>query len=212
MKIALCPIQSITGDVLSNISMHLDACRKAAHLGCQAAFFPELSITGYYLEEIKGMRFTGKEHEFQPFQDFSNQENMVIGIGAPLSSEKGTQIGLLVFHPNQPVQTYAKRWIHESEKPYFIPGHRSEVISVNNVKLAPAICYESKLEEHFSSTRDQHHFDAYLALVFKTEEDIAIAKKHYQYLAKKYNTPILCVNHNEAFQINQSPLLESVII
>ncbi len=52
MKIALAQIAPKLGDLPSNLALHLEWIRQAKQSGCDLVVFPELSLTGYFLEEL----------------------------------------------------------------------------------------------------------------------------------------------------------------
>lgn len=51
-QIALAQIKPTLGDVKRNLEIHLDYLRRAADRGADLVVFPELSLTGYYLEDL----------------------------------------------------------------------------------------------------------------------------------------------------------------
>jgi predicted amidohydrolase len=51
-KIALAQIRPVLGDVARNLARHLEAIARAAEHDADLIVFPELSLTGYYLEDL----------------------------------------------------------------------------------------------------------------------------------------------------------------
>ncbi|GBC77818.1 (R)-stereoselective amidase [bacterium HR08] len=51
-RIALAQIRPSLGDVARNLALHLEAIARAAEQGAELIVFPELSLTGYYLEDL----------------------------------------------------------------------------------------------------------------------------------------------------------------
>lgn len=52
IKVALAQIKPALGDVERNLNVHRDVVGRAADAGAQVIVFPELSLTGYYLEDL----------------------------------------------------------------------------------------------------------------------------------------------------------------
>ncbi|MCS6805425.1 MAG: nitrilase-related carbon-nitrogen hydrolase [Acidobacteriota bacterium] len=52
IKVALAQIKPALGDLQRNLDVHLELTRQAADAGAQVIVFPELSLTGYYLEDL----------------------------------------------------------------------------------------------------------------------------------------------------------------
>ncbi|MBI4468941.1 MAG: carbon-nitrogen hydrolase [Acidobacteria bacterium] len=51
-QIALAQIKPLLGDIKKNLEIHLDFIHRAADQGADLVVFPELSLTGYYLEDL----------------------------------------------------------------------------------------------------------------------------------------------------------------
>lgn len=51
-RIALAQIRPCLGDVSRNLTLHLETLARAAEQGADLIVFPELSLTGYYLEDL----------------------------------------------------------------------------------------------------------------------------------------------------------------
>jgi predicted amidohydrolase len=52
LRVALAQIEPVLGDVRANVRMHLQVARSAARRGAQLLVFPELSLTGYRLQDL----------------------------------------------------------------------------------------------------------------------------------------------------------------
>ncbi|MTD58131.1 NAD+ synthase [Amycolatopsis pithecellobii] len=52
LRIALAQINSTVGDIEGNAQLHVDWARKAAEAGAQVVVFPEMSLTGYPVEDL----------------------------------------------------------------------------------------------------------------------------------------------------------------
>ena len=100
---------------------------------------------------------------------------------------------MVIFRPKQPRLTYSKQMLHSDELPYFTSGHQQVVLTIDNKKLAPAICYESLQPEH-SEKAFKSGVEIYLASVAKSANGVAKAFKHYPDIASKYSMTVLMAN------------------
>jgi predicted amidohydrolase len=109
----------------------------------------------------------------------------------PISTDKGILIGMIVFQPQRPRQTYFKQHLHPDEKPYFIKGKHQSLLSER--KIALAICYEISIPEHIQQA-DKDGAKIYLASVAKTVEGMTKAIDTLADIAKKYSMTVLVSN------------------
>ncbi|MFA7325990.1 MAG: carbon-nitrogen hydrolase family protein [Candidatus Kapaibacterium sp.] len=193
MKICLAQIASYKGDIQKNIEKHIVYVKEAIENRADLICFPELSITGYEPELAEGLATTAGDNRFNIFQELADSGEITICIGAPTISADGIYISMLIFQPNRSRQTYSKQYLHSDEKPYFIEGKEQLIIEIVGVKIAPAICYESLLPEHFDKANDMG-CDVYLASVAKPEKNVQNAYAYFPTLARDNNIPGLMVN------------------
>ena len=52
LRLALCQLNTVVGDLDGNVARLLDAYERADAAGCDLAVFPELAITGYPPEDL----------------------------------------------------------------------------------------------------------------------------------------------------------------
>jgi predicted amidohydrolase len=77
--------------------------------------------------------------------------------------------------------------------PYFEEGQEQMIVTVKDVKIAPAICYESLKPDH-SAKASMLGADIYLASVAKSMAGVIKAMAHYPAVAAKYAMPVLMSN------------------
>lgn len=193
MKICLAQLQSISGNVIKNIDNHILFIKKAIDLQADIIVFPELSITNYEPTLAKKLATQKDDERFTIFQQLADENNIAIGVGVPINSKKGITISMLVFQAKKEVINYAKQIIHEDELPYFVCGNTQKYISINNKKIAFAICYESMKETHFINVCN-NKTDIYIASVAKTDKGLQDGMIHYQSISEKYQKTVLMVN------------------
>ncbi|AXP79616.1 C-N hydrolase family amidase [Mariniflexile rhizosphaerae] len=193
MKISVAQTKSIKGDISANIETHKKLISLAILYKVDTIFFPELSVTGYEPELAKELATNQDNKEFDDFQEISNKNRITIGIGMPTNSNSGIKISMIIFHPNSPRQTYSKQQLHSDEFPYFVNGEKQIILTIDNKKIAPAICYESLQTDH-SDNAKKLGAEIYVASVAKSQNGIDKAMKHYPEIAQKNSIPILMSN------------------
>ena len=212
MKIGLAQIHPQKGAIAENIELHQRAVQLAINNELDAIFFPELSITGYEPELAESLKMDLQSEQFDSFQMLSDTYSITIGIGVPTPTDKDVQISMLIFQPNQPRQQYTKQYLHEDELPYFTPGDKQLLLNLAQLKIAPAICYESLRKEHFDQALSIGA-QLYLASVAKPQRGIDKAMTYFPNLAKAHSIPILmvnCIGYCDNFQsVGQSAIWDN---
>ncbi|MER3328546.1 MAG: carbon-nitrogen hydrolase family protein [Candidatus Kapaibacterium sp.] len=193
MKICLTQIASFKGDIQKNIEKHIVYVKEAIENRANLICFPELSITGYEPELAESLATSIDDNRFDIFQKLADSGQITICIGFPLIVENGISISMLIFQPKRNRQTYSKQYLHSDEKPYFVEGKEQIIIEIDGVKIAPAICYESLLPEHFDKANEMG-CDIYLASVAKPDKNVQNAYSYFLTLAKDNNISVLMVN------------------
>lgn len=193
MKICIAQTKPIKGNVSANIEAHIRFIELALNLNSEAIFFPELSLTGYEPELAKKLATNQNDNRLNIFQETSDKNNIIIGLGLPTETESKIRISMIIFEPNKPRQTYSKQQLHSDEFPYFENGVRQVIIKTNDKNIAPAICYESLQPAH-SENAVKLGADVYLASVAKAANGVEKAFDHYPRVAKQYGMPVLMAN------------------
>ncbi len=193
MKISVAQTRPIKGDIVANIEAHKKLINLAIYHKADSIFFPELSLTGYEPELSKELATSQNDENFYDFQEISDKNKITIGIGMPTKTNLGIQISMIIFQPNTARQTYSKQQLHSDEFPYFVNGEKQIIITVDNKKIAPAICYES-LQTNHSEIAYKLGAEIYVASVAKSQNGIDKVMIHYPEIAKKYSMPVLMSN------------------
>jgi predicted amidohydrolase len=193
MKICIAQTKPIKGKISANIEAHKRFIELALTLNAEAIFFPELSLTGYEPELAKKLATNQNDNRLDIFQEISDKNKIIIGLGLPTESESQIRISMVIFEANNPRHTYSKQQLHSDELPYFENGFGQVIIKTNDKNIAPAICYESLQPTH-SENAFKLGADIYLASVAKPEKGIEKAYNHYPKVAKKYAIPVLMAN------------------
>ena len=193
MKIAVAQTRPIKGEISANIETHKTLIGIAITYKVDAIFFPELSLTGYEPELTKELVTIYVDKEFNLFQEISDNNKITIGLGMPTKTNSGIKISMVIFQPDTPRQTYSKQQLHYDELPYFVNGVEQIMLTVDNKKIAPAICYESLQTTH-SDNAVKLGAEIYIASVAKSQNGIDKAKSHFPIIAKKFSMPVLMSN------------------
>lgn len=193
MKIAVAQTRPIKGEISANIDTHKELINFAIFHKADAIFFPELSITGYEPELANVLATNQDDKIFNDFQEISNENKVTIGLGMPTRDFSGIQISMIIFQPEKVKQTYSKQQLHSDEFPYFVNGKQQIILTVDNKKIAPAICYESLQIDH-SENAIKNGAEIYVASVAKSQNGINKAMTHYPEIAKKFSIPVLMSN------------------
>lgn len=150
-KIAVAQISSVKGNIEANITTHLKAIKKASELGVSYIVFPELSLTGYEPELSAELSFSIDDKCLQPLVNSAIENNIQIGVGAPIMTEGLPQIGLVIISQSGDIEIYAKMHLHHGEDLFFSKGENIHCITVNKIKIANAICADVNNSEHINS-------------------------------------------------------------
>jgi predicted amidohydrolase len=193
MKIAVAQIIPVRGNIPANIERHQKLIDLAVSEKSDAIFFPELSMTGYEPELAKELATNPDDKVFDVLQKISNQNNITIGFGMPTATSAGIRISMIILQPDKPRQTYSKQQLHTDELPYFVSGEKQTILTVDNKKIAPAICYESLQPTH-SDHAKMLGAEIYVASVAKSQNGIDKAMKHYPQVAQIHSMPVLMSN------------------
>jgi predicted amidohydrolase len=193
MKIALAQVQSKPGDISGNIAMHASYIKKAAELGADLVAFPELSLTNYEPTLANQLAVFPDDNSMRIFDTLSNDYQISILAGMPVKKTDGICIAAMIFSPGMPRQVYCKQILHADEKPFFVPGNKQLIFSINKEIIAPAICYESVQPEHAARAFSMGA-EIYLASVSKPARALQNAYAHYTDIARVYQKPVLLVN------------------
>ncbi len=193
MKICVAQTRSVKGDILKNIENHKKLIELAASERAAFIVFPELSLTGYEPTLAKVLATRPEDSRFDDFQTMSNNRQITIGVGVPILSDTGINISMILFQPQQPRRTYAKKYIHADEEPYFVSGSNFTSLTVHHTQLALAICYELSVPAH-AEDASASGVALYVASVAKSVGGIDKALQRLSDIARQYHMSVLMAN------------------
>ncbi|MFJ4067818.1 carbon-nitrogen hydrolase family protein [Pseudomonas sp. NPDC089996] len=193
MKLCAVQLASCKGDLGRNLARHLRCIEQAAALGAELVVFPELSLTGYEPTLARQVALPVTSARLQPLQAHCDQFGITVAAGLPLPTAQGIRIGMPILRPGLPPLAYTKQRLHGDELPFFSPGDQSLVFASGQLKLGPAICYESMFIEHAAQARAQGA-ELYLVSVAKTAKGIREGHEHYPEVARTLGFAVLLAN------------------
>ncbi|KAB7732789.1 carbon-nitrogen hydrolase family protein [Rudanella paleaurantiibacter] len=193
MKIGIAQLSPLRGDVAYNLQVHQSLTEQAVAAGVSALFFPELSLTGYEPELAHLLATSPQDSLFDPLQTLSDRGQITLGVGMPLRTGAGVQIGMILLSPGEPRQVYAKQYLHPDEYPYFVAGTEPGLLNVQGTNIALAICYELSIPGH-PQRAYQDGANLYVASVAKSAEGAEKAAMALSAIANAYAMPVLMAN------------------
>jgi predicted amidohydrolase len=202
MRVAVVQTQPAACAVDVNVKAHETWVKKVAARGADMVFFPELSLTGYEPKHASRLALRADDIRLDVFQMLSSAFRITIGMGMPTASGADVRISMLVFQPSGSRIVYSKQFLHADELPYFVAGHGQITLPGPGGVVAPAICYESLLDEHCDAAVALGA-TIYVASVAKSARGVANAEAHYPSVARRHSLPVLmanCVGACEGFE------------
>jgi predicted amidohydrolase len=202
MKICVAQTNPIKGDIQRNIENHKKLIVKAVAQKADLIIFSELSLTGYEPTLANELAITKEDIRLTDFQILSNENEITIGVGAPTKCDSGICISIILIQPNKPREIYSKKYLHADEEPFFVSGDNFPCLTINETKIAFAICYEISIEEH----AERAHLDGatiYIASVAKFESGIEKALQRLASISSDYKMTVLmsnCVGNSDGQQ------------
>ena len=193
MKIAIAQIQPVKGDLSANLDIHLHWIRIGAAESMDVIFFPELSLTGYEPKLASKLSLSTEDDFWQPIRYVCDELGVTAGLGAPIHTQAGIYIGMLIFQPGRPLLSHAKQILHPDEEAYFVKGQHQLLIPLQGEIIAPAICYESLQRSHIEAAKVSGA-TLYLASVAKHGKGMEQAKEFFSRASKDLGLPVLLCN------------------
>jgi predicted amidohydrolase len=202
MKICAAQTKPVRGNIKKNIEQHLVFIERAIAGNAAIIIFPELSLTGYEPALARDLAIDKNDSRLDTFQHKSDAGNIVIAAGAPVKVVAGVQIGMLIFQPGKMRQSYSKKFLHNDEKPFFVPGQGGSTINIDNNIMAFAICYEISVPEH-AVNASESGAAIYLASAAKTTAGMEKANLSLSAIATQYAMRTMicnCTGHCDNFE------------
>jgi Predicted amidohydrolase len=194
MKICVAQTSPIKGDIQKNIEAHKNIAEAAIANGAGVIVFPELSLTGYEPELAKDLATTQDDKRLDVFQEISDKNAAVIGVGLPTLESGNVLISMIIFQPNKERVTYSKQHLYPTEVDFFVPGQKQVYLNIGGSIVAPAICYELSIPEH-SGKAYENHASIYIASVLNSVKGVDGDILKLSNIARKYRMTVLMANY-----------------
>lgn len=143
MRLALCQVNPVVGDISGNVSRMAAFVREARRAGADLAVFPEMCVTGYPPEDLLlSPRFMDAARDGVSRFVAACREMTVI-FGAPLCAGEAVNAAV-VAHDGRIAATYFKQLLPNygvfDEMRYFTPGTRDLIVSAPPFRIGLSIC------------------------------------------------------------------------
>lgn len=145
LRVALAQIEPVLGDLKANVSLHLDWSRKALRSGADLVVFPELSLTGYLLQDLVSevARPLADLGPLRPLFDLSRKIAIVAGFVEETPGHRYYNSALFleggrVRHVHRKV--YLPTYGMFDEGRYFAAGDRLQAFSTRLGRIGILIC------------------------------------------------------------------------
>ena len=157
LRIALCQIDIIVGDLDSNVDLIIEATRQATEAGCDLAVFGELAICGYppedllfkprFIEDNRAAlaRVAAATGDCAVVVGYVDQDPDAEASDIPGAPATGAVLNAAAICANGEVKgRYVKQWLPNynvfDEKRYFRPGSDYPLWSVAGVTVGVCVC------------------------------------------------------------------------
>jgi NAD+ synthase (glutamine-hydrolysing) len=150
MRIALAQVDTCVGDVLGNAERILDAAVSAASAGAQLVAFPEMTVTGYPIEDLalRDSFARGAQRALEHIIDglaLRGLDDVAVVLGTLGRNAQGRPTNqAVVVHRGEVVGRYDKHHLPNygvfDEYRIFTPGTDGCVVEVDGRRVAVAIC------------------------------------------------------------------------
>jgi len=196
MKIALAQISSKSSDVEFNIQTHINTIVKAAKAKVSYLVFPELSLTGYELEDGFKLAFCANDKRLEKLVNVCVEYDISVCLGAPLYVNEEVHLGAIIIKSTGVIETYSKIHLHGEEKKYFTSGFNHHCLNIDGMKIANAICADASNYTHAKTCYDRGA-SVYIAGVVYTltcyEKDVKMLSSY----AREFNMLVGIANYNK---------------
>ena len=147
LRVALCQINSVVGDINANTKRVLAALAAAEEAGCHAAVFPELAVTGYPPEDLVLKRRFVQDSR-KAMDDIAAQSGSCTAVVGFVDSADGCHNAAGIAAGGELLGVYHKRELPNygvfDERRYFQPGIGDTVLhDVAGVAAGVSICEDA---------------------------------------------------------------------
>jgi len=194
MKICIAQTIPHKGNIAKNIEKHIALLNITITQQADMIIFPELSLTGYEPTLAPELATTQKDKRLDVFQEISDSNKIVIGVGLPTKDNGQLFVSMIIFQPCKERITYSKQYLYHTEVGIFTAGTEQLYLNVANNIVAPAICYELSNPEH-SGQAHKNNANIYIASVLNSVTGVDGDMQKLSAIAAKYNMTTFLANY-----------------
>ncbi len=147
IRVALCQLNTVVGDMQGNVSRILEALSRAAESGSDIAVFPELAITGYPPEDLL-LKPHFVQDNLDAMMQVAHATTDCVAIFGFVDRQQDLYNAAAICHRGEVVSRHHKRVLPNygvfDEARYFAPGERaSKLYGISGVKVGVSICEDA---------------------------------------------------------------------
>ncbi|HZG93187.1 MAG TPA: NAD+ synthase [Mycobacteriales bacterium] len=143
LRIALAQLDLTVGDIDGNVALAQDAVRRAEAAGAHVLALPEMTLTGYPVEDLVYRR-TFAAASRAAIDPLARNTGELIVVAGYLDHDGGPRNGAAVLHRGAVRARYYKHFLPNygvfDEQRYFKPGTTVPIVRVHGVDVAITIC------------------------------------------------------------------------
>ncbi len=206
MTIACAQTVPRAGDVAANVAEHVGLAEDAADRGATVVVFPELSLTGYELDQADRLAFTEGDTRLAPLVAVARARAITLVVGAPVRGRDALHIGAWIVRPDG-VDRYTKRTlgafpadvnpggaVPPPEPSVFAPGDDDPLIAVGSARAAVAICADVGRPAHAAHAAERGA-TIYLASMFVIPAEFDEAMHRLRDRAMRHGMTVAFANY-----------------
>ncbi|HBD95863.1 MAG TPA: carbon-nitrogen hydrolase family protein [Spirochaetia bacterium] len=196
IKIAIAQIKSFRNNTKRNIQKHIEFIELASKHHSDIILFPEMSLTGYETKNAHKLVFEINDSRLDILKVLSEKYNQIIVTGAPLKIDEKQYIGSFIIFPNQDVEIYIKKYLHEGEELYFNSHNDFDYkINLKGEKISCAICYDIEKDKHIEDAVLSNS-TLYMPSIFYSKAGINSGLQRLSYISRSFSIPVMMSNYS----------------
>jgi 5-aminopentanamidase len=148
---------SLPAGIPENVAEHVRLIEDADAHGSRLVLFPELSLTGYRLDQLANADswLTSDDVRLSPIRQICRRTGITAVVGAPFLEADGTKrLASLALHPDGSSEAAFKTRLHVQEQDLFVPGNGAGLVEVDGWRIALALCFDAAVPGHAAAAAE----------------------------------------------------------
>ncbi len=142
MRLAVVQLRDEPHDVAANLALSLRLLQEARDGGAELAVFPELALTGYYLDQEMARGGAVADSALARLQAAVDELDLPTVYGLPVLDGESLLNAVAVLRPSLAPQLYVKTHLFRREKDWFTPGMTLWNGDLAGWRCGILLCYE----------------------------------------------------------------------